>query len=141
MIPHRVQAALSPARVAWIRTAHFTRFRTSPNAFFIFCTLGSEMLSLAAIAAPVFPAWTIFFTRARIASLILAGRRGPLPFPAFVEPRGRPPRAPFAFRTATRNSAVVAKPYRSGRDANSFIRKAATCSSSCATSDRRRLSF
>src|SRR5580692_1297909 len=64
----------------------------SPSAFLIFWTLGSEILRVFAIAPPVWPASTSFFTSARVASVMTALRRrfaGAFFLEAFL-PAGRP---------------------------------------------------
>jgi hypothetical protein len=50
----------------------FLEALVSPNAFLMFCTLGSEILKACAIFAPVFPAFTIPLTLVRTALVIFA---------------------------------------------------------------------
>src|SRR5262245_45455729 len=57
------------------------RFFTRPSAFLMFCTLGIEIPTVAAISFPVLPASTSFFTWARVSSVMMARvrrRRRPL---------------------------------------------------------------
>ena len=100
------------ARLAGVRRilgsrAGFLDVLTSPRAFLMFWTLGSEIFNALAICDPVFPAFTNLLTFARIASVILARLR----VLGTVDFLGRPtlPLPPAALMAAT-NALRESKP-------------------------------
>ena len=116
------------------------RLFTRPNAFLMFRTLGSEIPTALATCDPVLPALTSFFTRARMALVILARLRvfgvaaAFLGLPTLRLARSMPP--PTAALTALMNGSRSGKPYCLWRTANSWRSSVSTVLSRSASSAR-----